>query len=305
MTVDVLVTGADGQLGRELQRKATARKITARAFNRTDLDITDKDAVLEAVTTTKPRVLINAAAYTAVDKAESEPDAAFAINRDGPAHLANACSQTGIPLIHVSTDYVFDGTKDGSYCEDDSLAPLGVYGASKLAGENAIRNSLPQHIILRTAWVYGAHGKNFVKTMLRLAETHSTLRVVNDQHGCPTFAADLADATLDIAQRITSETLPIEGYGTFHCTGSGRTTWSGLAEKIFEFAIPDLDKRPAVEGIATAEYPTPARRPANSILDCGKLTHTYGITLRPWQDALANMLQLSLTESANDAKGRQ
>lgn len=305
MTVDVLITGADGQLGWELQRRAKARKIAAHALNRADLDITDKDAIQKFVATKKPRVLINAAAYTAVDKAESEPEAAFAINRDGPTHLAYACAEAGIPLIHISTDYVFDGTKDRPYREDDSVAPLGIYGASKLAGEDAVRDILPQHIILRTAWVYGAHGKNFVKTMLRLAETQSTLRVVKDQHGCPTFAGDLADAILDIVQHIISGTVPKNGYGTFHCTGSGRTTWSGFAEKIFAFATTGVDKRPVVEGIATTEYPTPAQRPANSILDCGKLTHTYGITLRPWQDALADMLQLTQAESADDAKGRQ
>ncbi|MGY8962463.1 MAG: dTDP-4-dehydrorhamnose reductase [Rhodospirillales bacterium] len=305
MTADVLITGADGQLGWELRRRAKARTITTRALNRSDLGITDKDAVLNAVTTTKPRVLINAAAYTAVDKAESEPAAAFAINRDGPKHLAHACAEAGIPLIHISTDYVFDGTKDSPYGEGDHAAPLGTYGASKLAGEDAVRDGLQQHIILRTAWVYGVHGNNFVKTMLRLAETQSKLRVVNDQHGCPTFAGDLADAILDIVQHIIFRTVPKDGYGTFHCTGSGRTTWNGFAEKIFEFATTDVDKRPAIEGIATTEYPTPARRPANSILDCGKLTHTYGITLRPWQDALADMLQLTLAESADYAKVKQ
>lgn len=305
MTVDVLITGANGQLGWDLQREAKARSLTAHALNRTDLDITNKDAVLNTVTATKPRVLVNAAAYTAVDQAEAEAESAFKINRDGPTYLAYACAEASIPLIHISTDYVFDGTKDSPYRETDSVAPLGIYGASKLAGEEAVRETLQQHIILRTAWVYGTHGKNFVKTMLRLAETQSMLRVVNDQHGCPTSATDLAGAILDIVPRITSGTMPKDGYGTFHCTGSGRTTWCDFAQQIFEQAAPYIENKPLVEGITTAEYPTPARRPENSILDCGKLTHTYGITLRPWQDALADMLQLTLAESADDAKGRQ
>lgn len=283
--VDVLLTGADGQLGWEIARRAG--DLAVHAANRAALDITDPAAVDRMVATVDPRLVINAAAFTAVDKAETEAEAAQAVNRDGPAHLAAACARRDIPLIHVSTDYVFDGTKTGPYTEDDPVAPLGVYGASKLAGEAAVRAALARHVIVRTAWVYGVHGHNFVKTMLRVGADRDTLRVVDDQHGCPTFAGDLADALLTIARRLIAGD---GAYGTFHCTGSGATTWCGFARRMFELAGPRLARTPTVEAITTADYPTPARRPANSVLDGTRLAQTYGLRLRPWEDALADML---------------
>lgn len=288
MMADILVTGANGQLGWEISRRAGGRSIIA--LHRNDLDITNRDAVGKAVAEWSPKVVINAAAYTAVDKAESDPDTAFAVNRDGPAHLAEACAARGIALIHISTDYVFDGSQERGYRESDPVAPLGIYGKSKLAGEEAVRSALQQHIILRTAWVYGIHGQNFVKTMLRLGAERDQLRVVDDQHGCPTFAGDLADAVLIIAERILRGTVQQSGYGTFHCTGSGATTWCGFARKIFEIAAPHLPHNPAVEAIMTAQYPTPAVRPANSVLDCSLLDAVYGIRLRHWEEALVDML---------------
>lgn len=291
---DVLLTGANGQLGWEVARRAAARGLAVHAAGSAELDISDAQAVERVVHELRPRVVVNAAAFTAVDRAESNAEAAFRVNRDGPAYLAAACARHGAALIHVSTDYVFDGGKPTAYVEDDPIAPLGVYGASKAAGEAAVRAALPEHVILRTAWVYGVHGANFVKTMLRLAETRDELRVVDDQRGCPTFAGDLAEAILAIAARIKAGGMPAEGYGTFHCAGAGPTTWRLFAARIFELAAPRLGKTPTVTPITTSEYPTPAARPANSVLDCGKLARVHGLSLRPWPEALAEMLDATL-----------
>ena len=229
-----------------------------------------------------------------MDKAESDVETAYAVNRDGPLNLALVCAQLGVPLIHISTDYVFDGKKKTPYCETDATSPLGVYGASKFAGEEAIRETFEQHVILRTAWLYGMHGKNFVKTMLRLSESQDTLRVVNDQHGSPTFADDLAAGILKVVTRLINEDIPVNGFGTFHSANAGQTTWQGFAQKIMELTEPTTGQKPAVSGIQTSEYPTPAERPANSVLDCSKLSETYGVTLRPWDQALSDMLNKTL-----------
>lgn len=295
MTADILVTGAGGQVAWEIERRAAAALVTVKALARLDLDISDNAAVHAAVAAAAPKVVINAAAYTAVDKAESDKDRAFAVNRDGPAHLAAACAARNIPLVHISTDYVFDGSGDDAYVEDDATAPLGVYGESKLAGEAGVRAFLDRHIILRTAWVYGVHGHNFVKTMLRLGRDRDVLRVVNDQRGSPTFAGDIADTLLTLSKRLIHDTPPEEAYGTFHYTGSGEVTWHGFAERIFDIAAPQIGRRPKVEPITTAEYPTPAKRPANSVLDCSKITRVYGIMPRPWDDALREMLAETLS----------
>jgi dTDP-4-dehydrorhamnose reductase len=290
---DLLLIGANGQLGWEISRRAVG--LALQAVDRGYLDITDRAAVPRIFESCKPKVVINAAAYTAVDKAENDRATAFAVNRDGPAYLAEACADHGIPLIHVSTDYVFDGDKRGPYTEDDPVAPLGIYGKSKLAGEDAIRDRLRRHVILRTAWVYGIHGHNFVKTMLRIGAERDLLRVVDDQRGCPTFAGDLAEATLTIARRLIVDTVPADGFGTFHCTGAGATTWCGFARKIFEIASPRLARCPVVEAITTTDYATPTKRPANSVLDCGRLKRVHGVRLRPWEEALAEMLDVVLT----------
>nr|WP_142848196.1 dTDP-4-dehydrorhamnose reductase [Telmatospirillum sp. J64-1] len=297
---DILVTGAHGQLGWEVARRGAG--LSLHALGHGDLDITDRLAVMQTIARLKPKIVINAAAYTAVDRAENDADAAYAVNRDGPAHLAAACAEVGIPLIHISTDYVFDGSKSGAYKEDDPVAPLGIYGKSKLAGEEAVREHLAHHVILRTAWVYGIHGHNFVKTMLRVGAERDTLRVVDDQRGCPTFAGDLADATLAIARQMINGTMRDECFGTFHCTGSGATSWYGFARKIFELAKPSLQKVPTIEAITTAEYPTPAKRPANSVLDCHRLEQAYGIRLRSWEAALAEMLNTVLVDMGETAR---
>lgn len=294
MSCDVLVTGAGGQVAWELERRAGAAKLSLKALGIDTLDITDTKDVHAAVTAAAPKVVINGAAYTAVDKAESEKDLAFAVNRDGPGHLAAACAARDIPLVHISTDYVFDGASTAAYLEDDATGPLGVYGESKLAGEAAVRAFLDRHVIIRTAWVYGVHGHNFVKTMLRLGAERDVLRVVADQRGAPTFAGDLAEALLTISRRLIGEVLPEEAYGTFHYTGGGAVSWHGFAEKIFDIAAPRLGRRPKVDAIPAAEYPTPAKRPANSVLDCGKIAAIHGIMQRPWEEALQEMLAETL-----------
>jgi dTDP-4-dehydrorhamnose reductase len=284
----LLVLGAGGQVGHELCRLAWPAGYAVTGFDRAGLDITQHDAVVAMVARERPDVVINAAAYTAVDRAESEPEAAWAGNCTGPANLAAACAEASIPLIHISTDYAFDGTKTDPYREDDPVAPLGVYGQSKEAGDRAVREALPQHVILRTAWVYSAHGHNFVKTMLRLAGDRPLLRVVADQTGSPTGAADIAAAIAAVARQLAAGN---RRWGTYHFTGGGSVTWHGFAEAIFELAAPWRGPPPRVEAITTADYPTPARRPANSVLDCTNIAVTFGITPRPWREALADVIR--------------
>jgi dTDP-4-dehydrorhamnose reductase len=222
--------------------------------------------------------VINAAAYTAVDRAESEQDLAFAINRDGARILAEACATIGLPFIHVSTDYVFDGTKRSPYVETDPVAPVSVYGQSKEAGERAVFEFCPHAMVFRTSWVFGIEGANFVKTMLRLGRERPLLRVVNDQFGCPTFADDLAHALISAAARYEP--------GLYHLAGTGHTTWYGFAREIFAgHTTPD------VEPITTADYPTPAKRPANSVLDCTKARTVLGVELPHWTDGLKRMMK--------------
>ena len=220
----IIVIGAQGQVGWELTRRALALGHNVLAWDQAELDITDAAAVDQALNASNADTVINAAAYTAVDKAEQEPEQAFAVNRDGPAHLAAACTRLNLPLLHISTDYVYDGAKTSPYVEDDPTAPMGVYGASKLAGDEAVRPLCPRHLILRVSWVFGVHGHNFVKTILRLAREREALRVVADQHGCPTFAGDIADALLELAGRI-AEIDARAAWGTYHYCGHPATTW--------------------------------------------------------------------------------
>lgn len=281
--------GAKGQLGWEICRQGGTHALEVIGLDLPKVDITDPAAIGKALDATRPFLVVNAAAYTAVDLAESEPDSAFAVNRDGPANLAALCSEVGIPLVHISTDYVFNGEKGSAYLESDPISALGVYGKSKATGEEAVRNHLREHIILRTSWLYGVHGANFVKTMLRLAKQEETLRVVADQFGCPTFAADLAEAVLMIAAcyRDGGET----AWGTYHYCGEGSTSWHGFAETIIRLARPhDTLQVRQVTALKTEEYPTPARRPANSVLDCSLIRERFGISPRPWKDSLANMI---------------
>ncbi len=296
MSARLLVFGADGQLGRELQRAALPEGLSLTALNRREADITDPAAVRDALARARPAVVINAAAYTAVDAAEDEPEAAFAVNRDGPAHLAAACAAAGVPLIHVSTDYVFDGGKGSPYTEADPVAPLGVYGRGKEAGERAVRAALEAHVILRTAWVHGAHGRNFVKTMLRVGAERARLTVVDDQHGNPTAAADLAAGCITVARRLLHAPPP-EAFGTFHLAGSGATTWCGFARAIFAEAR-ELAGGPCPEVVAIAsdQWPTRAPRPADARLDCGRIARVYGLALPPWRDSLRPVLAELLKE---------
>jgi dTDP-4-dehydrorhamnose reductase len=284
----VLVLGAGGQVGHELCRHSWPTDATLVALARNGLDITRREAVFTTIAGERPDVVVNAAAYTAVDRAESERDAAWAANCAGPGHIAAACREAGIPLIHISTDYVFDGTRSGPYREDDPVNPLGVYGASKEGGERAVREALREHVILRTAWIYSAHGHNFVKTMLRLAGQRPVLRVVADQTGSPTSAADLAGAIALIAQRITDGTA---AWGTYHFAGAGVVTWHGFAEAIFDLARGWRGPPPRVEAITTADYPTPAQRPSNSVLDCSRIGAAFAIEPRPWRSALAEVIE--------------
>jgi dTDP-4-dehydrorhamnose reductase len=295
--MNILITGANGQVGAETGRCAWPTGWRIARFDRQALNITDESALSDAADRVVPDLIVNLAAYTAVDCAESESVQAFAVNRDGPANLAGLCAQRRIALFHVSTDYVFDGSKRGPYLEDDPVGPLGVYGASKEAGESAIRRALDRHLILRTAWVYGAHGRNFVKTMLRVGGERDTLRVVADQIGTPTWAADIARTLAYLAQAVLSGT---ERWGTYHYTGAGETSWAGFADAIFEFAAPMIGRRPAVIPIGTADYPTAARRPPNSRLDCGKIAREFGIVARPWQEGLKSMLSELQTLAARE-----
>ena len=283
MSAPFLVVGHLGQVGRELMLRQAAAAAPLVGIDRETVDIGDASSVDAVVDRIAPALIINAAAYTAVDKAESEPALAYAVNRDGPAHLAAACARRAIPLLHVSTDYVFDGRKSGAYDEDDPPAPLGVYGASKLAGDIAVGRALPQHVLLRTAWVFSAHGTNFVKTILRLAAERPALRVVKDQRGCPTPAAAIADALLVIAARAAQGH---GAWGTYNFCGAPATTWHGFAKAIVAAAASRGGKSVPVAPIATADYPTAARRPVNSVLDCRKIERDYGLAPADWRHGL-------------------
>lgn len=277
----ILLFGANGQLGQELVRLAAARGIALTALSRAQADIADADAVRGAIARHRPALVVNAAAYTKVDLAETEIEAARQGNEIGPKLLAQACAETALPLVHISTDYVFDGTKSGAYVETDPVAPTGSYGRSKAAGEEAVRAAHPRHVILRTAWVYGEFGNNFLKTMLRLAATRDELRVVADQHGCPTATGDLAEAILTIAPRLVANDAV---WGTYHFAGTGATSWHGFASRIVAAQAPLTGRNPRVTPITTAEYPTPARRPANSELDSGKFARTFGLRAQRWEE---------------------
>ena len=292
----VLITGANGQLGRELVRLGQRFEFEVHSFSRQQLDITNKNQIEQIFPRISPSLVINAAAYTQVDRAENESDLAYAVNKDGPAYLARYCDDNHLTLIHISTDYVFDGTKGRPYQESDPIAPLGVYGQSKAQGETAIRSILPNHIIVRTSWLYAVYGNNFVKTILKLATEKTTLRVVADQFGSPTSAADLANAVLTIARKISASEKNY--WGTYHYCCKGITTWHALAEKIIELAMPYAALRARhVEAITTAEWPTPAKRPPYSVLDCSRLKSRFGIEPEAWQQSLKHTIDRIFAES--------
>lgn len=284
-----MIVGARGQVGSLLHLQASQHGFDVMAVDRDELDITDPLAVNRQVLQWCPQVIVNAAAHTAVDKAESDVDASYAINRDGPAHLAAAAEAVGAVLLHISTDYVFAGDKEGLYVETDPVSPQGVYGASKLAGEQAVMAGCSRHLILRTAWVFGEHGNNFVKTMLRLAASRDSLGIVADQFGGPTYAGDIAAALLVMAQQALAP--DFSQWGIYHFAGEPHVSWYDFANAIFHEASVQgvLVRLPAVKGIATSDYPTPAKRPANSKLDCQKIQQVFGIAPSDWRQALKNI----------------
>ena len=292
----MLVFGAAGQLGRELMALADTRGADAIGLARAEADITDADAVARAIADKRPRLIVNCAAYTAVDRAEAEPDLAMAINATGAGILAEAADRADIPILHISTDYVFDGSKQGAYREDDPIAPLGVYGRSKAEGEALVR-AVPRHIILRTAWVYGAYGNNFLKTMLRLAQERDQLRVVADQRGCPTATLDIAEAILAVDAALqTPGSSANSVFGTYHFAGTGATTWHGFAQAIVEAQAERTGKTPPVEPITTADFPTPARRPANSELDSSLFAQTFAYRAAAWPVRTRQVIDTLLAE---------
>lgn len=284
----ILVTGAGGQLGIELTRAALPTGWEVVALDRARLDLTDLGAIAAKVAEQRWSAVINGAAYTAVDRAEIEQVDAWRVNALAPAAFAAACAKAEIPLVQVSTDYVFGGDKAGAWEVDDPVAPLGVYGASKLGGELAVRTSTARAAIVRTAWVVSANGNNFVKTMLRAGAERDTLRVVGDQTGSPTGAADLAQALLTIAMRLAEDAEAPTG--TFHFSNAGAVTWAGFAAEIFRLSALRGGPSARIEPIATADYPTLARRPANSLLSHTAIEKAYRIVPRPWQQALGDIL---------------
>ncbi len=286
----ILITGCHGQVGSSLtEQLANHENTEVLALDREHLDITSQDAVNAAVAEFKPSIIINAAAHTAVDKAEDEIDLSYAINRDGPKYLAQAAQSVGAAMLHISTDYVFEGNKVGEYVETDATNPQGVYGKSKLAGEIAVAQACDKHIILRTAWVFGESGNNFVKTMLRLGENRDALSVVGDQFGGPTYAGDIANALIQIAKRITQGDA-VE-YGVYHYSGLPHVSWFYFADAIFDVAVEQgvLAKKPSLTSITTDQYPTPAKRPSNSRLSNEKIIQGFSVEASDWKAALNNI----------------
>src|SRR5262249_52947691 len=281
----ILVVGKTGQLARCLQDLAVIRELSMVALGRPDLDLENAACIERAVTSVAPSVMINAAGYTAVDRAETETARAYAINRDGAARLAAVARRREIPFVHISTDYVFDGRKPSAYQETDVPAPVNVYGCSKLAGEIAVRDACPQVVVIRTAWLYSIYGRNFVKTMLRLSATEASVRVVDDQRGTPTSASELAAALLEIAQQLAADD-GNRNAGIYHLAGQGETTRYGFAAAIFDALVSRGRSVPVLQAIATEQYPAWARRPANSRLDSTKARSIFGVRLAPWQTAL-------------------
>jgi dTDP-4-dehydrorhamnose reductase len=282
----VLLLGSGGQLGMVLaQRLGGSAGVELTALSRTDLDLSDGDAVRAAVQGVKPEIVINAAAYTAVDRAEQEPELARKVNAIAPGVLAEEVARAGGWLVHYSTDYVFDGSGERPWVEKDSTGPLSVYGRTKLDGELAIAGTGCRHVILRTSWVYAAEGRNFLHTMLRLGRERELLKIVDDQIGAPTTAEALSEATLYAVGQLTGDEEASVASGTYHLACSGETSWCGFAKAIFT-AFAAQQKPPEVLPIPSEAYPTPARRPHNSRLDCGKFTRQFGYAMPSWQSAL-------------------
>jgi len=288
----ILLLGAGGQLGMQLKQALTG-KVELTALARTELDFTDADAIRAAIRSANPEIVINAAAYTAVDKAESEPEQAHLVNTVAPGVIAEELAKTNGWLIHYSTDYVFDGSGTKPWVETDATGPLGVYGQAKLDGELAIAATGCKHVILRTSWVYAAEGRNFLHTMLRLGRDRDQLKVVDDQIGAPTTAEALTEATQAVLNHFSTNAEASAATGVYHLACAGETSWCGFAKAIFaEFA--SKQKPPEVLPIPTEAYPTPAKRPRNSRLNCGKFTRQFGFQMPAWQDALHQVAQSML-----------
>lgn len=288
MNAPLLVFGASGQVGQELLALAKKRAVPAVGLTHTQADIVNERDVVAAFLRVRPKIVVNAAAYTAVDRAEQERDAAFAANAEGPAVLGRIAARAGASVIHLSTDYVFDGFKAGAYREDDTLAPIGAYGESKAAGERNLQKTGVKYVVLRTSWVYSSYGNNFLKTILRLARERDELRVVADQFGCPTAALDIAEAILAVARRMEAD--PVETFGIFHFAGTGCTSWHGFASEIVRAQERFTRRAPHVTPIATSDYPTPARRPKNSELDSSSFERNFGYRARRWQDMVIELV---------------
>ncbi|MFL5191330.1 MAG: dTDP-4-dehydrorhamnose reductase, partial [Microvirga sp.] len=282
----IIVVGKEGQVARALAERARAHGAQAVLVGRPKLDLADPSGIEDALIETGGDVIVNAAAYTAVDQAESDPELAEAINGIGAGVVAGAATAMNVPVIHLSTDYVFDGTADRPYREDDPVSPLGAYGASKLLGEEAVAAEAENHVILRTAWVYSPFGKNFVKTMLRLAADREELGVVADQYGSPTSALDIADGIFAVGRNLLEKPEDRSLRGLFHLTGTGFASWAEFATEIFTLSARFGGPSAKVRSIETADYPTPAKRPANSRLDCSKLKQAHGVVLPPWRSSL-------------------
>lgn len=289
----ILVTGKNGQVGFELMR-SLAPLGTVVGVDVKDCDLNDPAAIENLLDKVRPDLIVNPAAYTAVDKAESEPMIAHAINAKAPEILAKFASRRNIPIIHYSTDYVFDGSKEGAYIETDKVNPKSVYGKTKALGEAAVRNNAPKHIILRTSWVFGSHGVNFLKTMLKLSQERDKLSIVSDQVGSPTSASLLADVTAEIAKQLF-EPGACQKYGTYHLVTEGETSWHGYAQMVVaranELGLKTKISHDAIQAIKTADYPLPAPRPANSRLDTSKLKEAFMLTLPLWQDEVSKVLE--------------
>ncbi|MFN3575244.1 MAG: dTDP-4-dehydrorhamnose reductase [Phenylobacterium sp.] len=295
MSLRVLQFGASGQLARELTRQAQGCDLALTVLSRGEADLSDPRAAAAAVEAHRPDLVINAAAYTAVDRAETEAELAQAVNADAPGAMAQACDHVGAALVHISTDYVFAGDKGAPYLEGDATGPLNVYGASKLAGEAAVLSACARACVIRTSWVVSAHGQNFVKTMRRLAAGEAPVRVVDDQFGRPTAAADLAGFILTAAPRWAAAQAGDPVFGLLHFANGGETTWRGLAQAVFDLSL-GAGARTA-EPIPTSAFPRPAPRPARGTLDTARLTEVFGVTPRPWREALADIIaELSAEE---------
>jgi len=284
-----LLLGGTGQVGKEFRALPLPIDVEVVAPSRGELDLEDLEAISRMIAAQPWSAVINAAAYTDVDRAESEEPVAFAVNAEAPTRLAAETGRSGIPLIHISTDYVFDGRKGAPYVEEDAVAPLNAYGRSKLAGEFGVQSANPRHIILRTSWVYSPYRKNFVRTILRLADERDCLTVVSDQRGCPSAAADIAQVCFDIAVCCASEPNRAP-YGVYHFAGAGDATWFDFANAIIDMSIDPRCGSPRIMPIRTSEYPTPAIRPADTRLDCTAVVRAFGVQLRPWRQALAQTI---------------